>query len=306
MTYAALNPVSGGLTQNCLTFSARGKFCQGLGMGELENRITISAQELGIDLVGITSLQAVLASAANGSAEADRIERSPHNESADSLLTNGVARRHPWSSVIVLALAHPERQPELDWFSSSGNTPGNSRLIQITSALAKCMEETENIAAQPLHYYVNKGGIYLKDTAVRCGLGCIGRNNLLVTPEFGPRVRLRALVVEAELETTRPIEFDPCIGCPEFCRQSCPQEAFAGNPVSTIETTGARFPGRDGSYQRASCMRQMDLDWATSACQPVEDNRMDMDESLISTADTYVVKHCRRCELACPVGSGRG
>jgi len=34
------------------------------------------------------------------------------------------------------------------------------------------------------------GDVSLRHAAVAAGLGVVGRNNLLVTPEFGPRVRL--------------------------------------------------------------------------------------------------------------------
>jgi epoxyqueuosine reductase len=61
-----------------------------------------------------------------------------------------------------------------------------------------------------LSYFIETGGIYLKDTAVLAGLGCIGKNNMLVTPELGPKVRLRALLLEEDLTPTGPIDFDPC------------------------------------------------------------------------------------------------
>lgn len=35
-------------------------------------------------------------------------------------------------------------------------------------------------------------------------------NNLVITPEFGPRTRLGALFLEVELEPTGPIDFNPC------------------------------------------------------------------------------------------------
>ncbi len=293
-------------TANWLNPRTRARFNTMWCNDNVESRIIVRAQELGTDLVGIASLEAVLTSSPNVVAEVDGVRASTHNELSASSLTRGFARYRPEASVIVLALAHPASQPELDWFSSSENTRGNSQLIGITRALAKWLKESEDIPAQPLHYYVEKGGIYLKDAAVQCGLGCIGRNNLLVTPEFGPRVRLRALVAEAKLETTRPIDFDPCISCPEFCRQACPQDAFYSKPLSTSATAASRFPGRDGSYRRASCMTQMELDWTTSAYPPVEDNPADMEEESIGTAGAYVVKHCRRCEFACPVGNSRG
>ena len=42
-------------------------------------------------------------------------------------------------------------------------------------------------------------GVFAKDAAALAGLGTIGENNLLVTEEYGPRVRLRIVVTDAEL-----------------------------------------------------------------------------------------------------------
>jgi epoxyqueuosine reductase len=39
---------------------------------------------------------------------------------------------------------------------------------------------------RPLPYKVEEGGMFLKDAATLAGLGIIGKNNLLITPEFEP------------------------------------------------------------------------------------------------------------------------
>jgi len=210
-------------------------------------------------------------------------------------------------SALVIAFSHPEDKPELDWTYGSGNTPGNQLLQRIGRELAAWIEETLVIKTHEMSYWVEKGGIYLKDTAVLAGLGCIGRNNLLVTPELGPRVRLRAMLLEDELTPTGPATFDPCDSCEEFCRKACPQKAFNGIVHSSVETGMSTLPGRDGCFSRAKCSIQMDKD--------VEDSDMAAGKGFLSGLDQSGVeaegisqtegriKWCRRCELACPVGS---
>jgi epoxyqueuosine reductase len=39
---------------------------------------------------------------------------------------------------------------------------------------------------RPLQYKVEEAGMFLKDAATLAGLGIIGKNNLLITPEFEP------------------------------------------------------------------------------------------------------------------------
>jgi len=51
--------------------------------------------------------------------------------------------------------------------------------------------------------------------AIDAGLGELGRNGLLITPEYGPRVRLCKIFTDLPLEPDRPIEF----GVKEFCRK---------------------------------------------------------------------------------------
>ena len=68
------------------------------------------------------------------------------------------------------------------------------------------------------------GDISLKDAAAAAGMGEIGRNNLLLTPDFGPRVRLssvltRDLFEEAVMPTSprRHIRCDDCSLCMDHC-----------------------------------------------------------------------------------------
>jgi epoxyqueuosine reductase len=107
---------------------------------------------------------------------------------------------HNWpdsvKSVLVIALSHPKEKPELDWWDG-WDTPGNRILIDIIARTSRQIEKDLEVKSHRLHYYVEKGGVFFKDAAVLAGLGCIGRNNLLITPSNGPRIRLRALFLEA-------------------------------------------------------------------------------------------------------------
>jgi epoxyqueuosine reductase len=156
-----------------------------------------------------------------------------------------------------------------------------------------------------LSYFIEKGGIYLKDTAVLAGLGCIGKNNILVTPELGPKVRLRALLLEEDLTPTGPIDFDPCDGCEEFCRKACPQNAFEKIVISSAETGLASLPGRSGCYSRSTCLIQ-----SSKSSNDDEDSRIDENKMLDLSVDLEDIdktknyfETCRLCDLACPVGS---
>lgn len=191
-------------------------------------------------------------------------------------------------SVLVIGLSHPENQPELDWWDGKG-TPGNRMLIDTVKLTARQIKNNLNVATHSLHYYVEKGGIFLKDAAVLAGFGCIGKNNMLVTPAYGPRIRLRAIFLEHELEPTGPIEFDPCESCKVYCRKVCPENAM-GKKVAEFESIDgvSALPAGDGSYDRHICNIRMEKDIAESG-----ENRF---------SKQAPVKYCRKCELVCPVG----
>jgi len=210
-------------------------------------------------------------------------------------------------SALIMAVSHPQDKPELDWSFASGNTPGNRLLQRINRELSAWIEETLGIKTHKMPYWVEEGGIYLKDAAVLGGLGCIGRNNILITPELGPRVRLRAMLLEDELTPTGPIAFDPCDCCEEFCRKACPQNAYEKIVLSSIETGVYALPGRDGCFSRAKCIIQMDHDVEDSGIAVDEGFASEMYPSGVETEGISQteerIKWCRRCELACPVGS---
>ncbi|HDD68851.1 MAG TPA: epoxyqueuosine reductase [Candidatus Korarchaeota archaeon] len=72
------------------------------------------------------------------------------------------------------------------------------------------------------------------ELAVRAGLGIKGKNNLLVTPQYGPRVVLMSVLTNAELPADKPItSFNPCKRCNK-CIEVCPyrSEFDRGKPLN--------------------------------------------------------------------------
>ena len=76
--------------------------------------------------------------------------------------------------------------------------------------------------------------------AAGCGLGEIGRNGLLLTPEFGPRQRLCCLLTDAELEPTPLFEEEICDNCGE-CLTGCRAGALNLETGIALEIEGRRF-----------------------------------------------------------------
>lgn len=69
------------------------------------------------------------------------------------------------------------------------------------------------------------GRISLRHAGELAGLGRIGRNAILVTPEFGPRVQLGAVLTDAEFPGDPVLAETPCTDCGR-CIDVCPAGAL--------------------------------------------------------------------------------
>jgi epoxyqueuosine reductase len=95
-----------------------------------------------------------------------------------------------------------------------------------------------------------------KHAAEAAGLGKIGWHSLLITPEFGPRVRLACCLTEATVEPTG-IGFDvECASC-GICLERCPAKAISqpevGQPYAINKYACCSFLGAAGGC--SECMK---------------------------------------------------
>jgi epoxyqueuosine reductase len=112
-------------------------------------------------------------------------------------------------------------------------------------------------------------GVFSKDAAALAHLGTIGKNNLLLTDRFGPRVRLRTIVTDAELPKTPDRRKGFCDDCPRLCWSACPAGAFS-----------------EGRFNRGPCE-----EYGCRHTKKLGEN-------------SYL--YCRECEITCPVGRPSG
>ena len=257
------------------------------------------AREFGADLAGLAAVEDLL----NGPSE--RLFPIMKDHARDHFakeittgLPHGAVKWHEGEeTLLVFAVSHPEEKPELDWWYGEINPPGNQLLSDIAKKLRGYIAETHpEISVWLKPYHVEKGGVYLKDAAVAAGLGTLGRSNLLITPEFGPRVRLRAIGLGVALPASERVTDDPCADCAAPCRKACPRLAFAETVYTPEETGLDRLPARDGTYYRQLCALEMERNEADA--QPAMAPELS-DEPL------PLILYCRACEFACKVREKR-
>lgn len=66
-----------------------------------------------------------------------------------------------------------------------------------------------------------------KTVATRAGIGWIGKNCLLVTPQYGSAIRISSILTNAPLEIEKAQNKSLCGGC-ELCVKMCPAQALKG------------------------------------------------------------------------------
>lgn len=142
----------------------------------------------------------------------------------------------------------------------------------------------------------------LTHAAVEAGLGTLGLAGQLLTPQFGPRVMLTALLTSAPVEVDQRIETSLCAGpaCGR-CLQACPVDAVKhyGRDWQICDT--ARSP--HGFHALANHLSAI-----------IDEPDRDKQKKMLRSKDQFylwqsmlrgagVVTGCRRCQDVCPVGS---
>ncbi|MEL7625603.1 MAG: tRNA epoxyqueuosine(34) reductase QueG [Anaerolineaceae bacterium] len=140
--------------------------------------------------------------------------------------------------------------------------------------LAKLSELITELAGNDIEMYacVDSAPILEKSYAQKAGLGWIGRNSLLLHPDYGSWTHLAELLVSLELEPDRVFERDGCGDC-QLCVRACP--------------TGAILPERTIDARR--CLSYLTIE--NRGPIPIE-FRMAMGKRVFG---------CDQCQSVCPV-----
>ncbi len=260
----------------------------------LSMEIINKAMEYGASLAGIANIQDLKKSPSHTTYDMIPAIHTVGTEKGEGEEQNEVTWPDKAGSAVVIAVEHPAEKPDLDWWVKGlkGGTRGNAMLISVFSKLAQWLETHKQIRCIRIPYHIEKGGVYMKDSAVLGGLGCIGKNNMLISRRFGPRIRLRVMLMDVDLPSTGQSDFDPCKDCKEYCKKVCPRNVFDKKIYSEKNFKHNKMPGRDGDYDRIACNIQMENNIADiKSAEDKKENR-----------SAYEIKYCRQCELICPAG----
>jgi len=212
----------------------------------LSEKIKIKARELGCDLCGIASI--------------DRFSDMPDISNPAKILPGA-------RSVVVMAfrfLSSSARAGSTVPYTIVRNSLSR-KADEATIGLSYFLEDLGYLALptgaiEPCNYdrelAKTMGLISLKNAARQAGLGTVGKNTLLVTPQFGNMVWLGAVITSAAPAADRPIADNPCPpGC-RICLDSCPVDALDGGPfMDQSRCRSFAFGSVDGGEWRIRCNR---------------------------------------------------
>lgn len=238
----------------------------------LTEQVKTKAAELGADMVGI--------------APVERFSGAPLQMSPQGLLPEA-------RCVVVAGIHHLDAAVELGGQPTphdtgpydSQCTAMNPQLDDISFLLGRFLESRGHkalpIAASNIwryHGYKDLEVDFAPDlahryAAVAAGLGQIGWNGLVLTPEFGPRARFVSVVTDADLEATPMYDGeDLCDKCMQ-CVNHCPTDAFRKEVarINEIEIGGKTFKFPQTNKWRCAWAENFALDLAHDIPEKVDE-----------------------------------
>ncbi len=186
----------------------------------MKDKLTASVKEiahsLGADLVGV--------------AKAESFAEAPKGHRPEELLRGA-------RSVIVMAIhlldASLESAPNRE-YSVTYNVV-NRELDRMAFRVARFLQDKGYRALQvpaspPYDVSRNMGDLSHRHAGHLAGLGVFGKNSLLLSTKFGPRVRLVSVITDAPLTADKPLDLDVCEEC-DKCIRACPAGALRGERI---------------------------------------------------------------------------
>jgi epoxyqueuosine reductase QueG len=147
---------------------------------------------------------------------------------------------------------------------------------------------------ESLGYTAKRSGDFIpkKKLAVLAGIGNYGKNSLIISPKYGPWIRLAAILTNAELEYDDAFTEGLCGDCEE-CVKACPTGAISHYRV---------YPERClVSPSSKNWVDILDGNLSFEDCREVENgNQLFEEHSPVLTKNTRLM--CMTCQLACPYG----
>lgn len=155
-----------------------------------------------------------------------------------------------------------------------------------------------------------------RHAAAAAGIGFFGWSDLLMTPDYGPRVRIVSVITRAELEP------DPVIPTPKVCDpikcgicvKVCPSHAISATNAKSVSIGEVEYNYTflnlaacqlctEGLTEKNMALNRYPMPEGEITMKELEEARRQMDPrqqyEVIGTSPAY---HCGKCLAYCPIG----
>lgn len=162
-------------------------------------------------------------------AEMGWMDRSADKRTDPALVLPGVR------SVVALGVNYgPESSPAAGprWARYAGYEDYHDTLKPALVAAGRVLEELYGVTSEDYRYYVDAGPVLERAWAARSGVGFIGKNAMLISPEWGNWLFLAAILTRVELPACGPVRgaaaggIGALCGRCDRCLKSCPTGAL--------------------------------------------------------------------------------
>jgi epoxyqueuosine reductase len=265
-------------------------------------QVKAKARELGADLVGIADGRVMNANPPDPSDPRRPIDITEHDGERVIVLakrlSSGVTRILPWgdrhkyyNDELALSMLEETSLELVYWLEDQGYP---AIIIPPTHVDPWRYEDDPKAHQSTL--------LSLPHAAVEAGLGTLGLNLQLLTPEFGPRVWLTAVLCSAPVECDVPMTDSLCLGptCGR-CASACPGDAVKHWDRDWEACDTYRSP-----YGFAKLTGHLEnIIGATSADEQKQLLRSETSFNLWQSIlrGSGAITGCRRCADVCPVGA---
>jgi epoxyqueuosine reductase len=205
----------------------------------LRETIKARANNLGFCLCGFTSLEP----SANFSRYRSWIERGLHGDMKYLASAYHLRSRHepqslvPWAKTLVF-FAWPYALNRSHAEDSVGQVAGyacqQDYHLTLPSLLTGMLQEIKTQTEIPFQFkiFTDSAPILERELASRAGLGWIGKNSCLISPQQGSAFLLAEVFLDVELDPDLPFSTDQCGTC-QRCVQACPTQCI--QPDRTLD-----------------------------------------------------------------------
>ncbi len=158
-----------------------------------------------------------------------------------------------------------------------------------TQFFDKVIPLLENATGGHFEGFADHSPIGEKYAAARCGLGCIGKNTLLINKRFGSFVFIASIITDLKLKSDETT-ISSCANCGK-CMSLCPNGAITENGFDFKKCLSYISQKKTKTHEEWELLRKNNVIWGCDKCQDV----CPMNSQISFSTDSYFESRVLDC-----------